>query len=165
MSVAQLDPAAGTDRPSHDLVPGAGQPARIRFRQPVSTSGFIDAAWWPRTRDLTTELPLLMDVVWTAGREINRITYNLPSWDPAPGRLQVEGRVVRLGGFTVGNPSTVALSDAWGRERIDILVIAPDTDPAVAQRIFDIATTSENPRRAEEILDLASRGLDQAGRP
>src|SRR6185437_14781281 len=60
----------------------APQPARISFRQPVSATGFIDAAWWPRSCDLTTELPPLLDVLWTAAREITRISYHLSAWDP-----------------------------------------------------------------------------------
>jgi hypothetical protein len=163
MTTAQL---VGTskDHALDDPAPGAEQRSRISFRQPVSPTGFIDAAWWPRTRDLTAELPPLMDVVWTAGREINRITYNLHAWNPAPRRMQIEGRTVRLGGFTVGDLSTVTLSDPWGRERIDILVITPDTDPAIAQRIFDIASTSEDPYRGKEILDRANRAAtDPAG--
>lgn len=154
MTTAPAIPTANTqppDNPSHDRVPRA----RISFRQPVSTTGFIDAAWWPRTRDLTLELPPLMDVLWTAGREINRITYHLPAWDPAPRRLLIEDRIVRLGGFTVGDPQTVTLSDPWGRDRVDILVIAPDTDPSVAQHIFDLAVRADDPYRAGEILERA----------
>lgn len=130
--------------------------SRVRFRQPVSTAGFIDAAWWPRTRDLTVEVPPLMDVLWTAGREINRVTYHLGTWDPAPRRMQIDGRTVRLGGFTVGDPRTITLSDPWGHERVDILLIAPDTDPAHAQRIFDLASDSAHLYRGGEILERAA---------
>lgn len=94
--------------------------------------------------------------MWTAGREISRIRYELHAWQPAPRRMQIQSRTVRLGGFATGDPHTVRLSDPWGRERIDILVIASDTDPAVAQRIIDIASTSGDPYRAEEILHQAN---------
>lgn len=73
-------------------------PARVSFRQPVAATGHIDAAWWPRSRDLTAELPALLDVLWTAAREVNRLTYYLHAWAPAPRRMQIEGRTVRLGG-------------------------------------------------------------------
>ena len=63
---------------------------------------------------------------------------------------------MRLGGFTVGDPNTITLSDPWGRERVDILVITPDTDPARAQRIFDLASESADLCRAAEILDRAA---------
>lgn len=160
MTTAQLSPAAinqPPDSPSED----PGQRARVSFRQPVSSSGFIDAAWWPRTRDLAAELPSLVDVLWTAGREINRITYNRQAWNPAPRRIEIEGRVVRLGGFTGGGPHTVRLTDAWGQERIDILVIPPDTDPAIAQRAFDIASQTDDPYRANQILDRANNGASE----
>lgn len=157
MTTAQLAPETITDQAPENLAQAeAGQPSRISFRQPVSDAGFIDAAWWPRTRDLTTELPALLDILWTAAREVNRITYHLSAWAPAPRRMQIEGRTVRLGGFTVGDPHTVTLSDPWGHERVDILVIAPDTDPAVAQRIFEIASQTNDPYRAQEILDRAN---------
>lgn len=128
-------------------------PARIGFRQPVSSAGYLDAAWWPRSRDLTAELPGLMAVLWTAGREVNRITFNLHAWQAAPRRMQIEGRTVRLGGFASSDPVTVRLSDPWGRERIDVLVIDPATDAAVAQRIFAAVETADNPYRAHEILE------------
>lgn len=152
MSTALLVPPPGTE-PDDPLA--SSDLARISFRQPLSTSGFIDAAWWPRSLDLTTELPPLLDVLWTAAREITRITYNIAAWAPAPRRMVIEGRTVRLGGFTTSDPQTVRLSDAWGRERIDIVVIAPTTDPAMAQRALMLASATDSPYRAAEILARA----------
>jgi hypothetical protein len=150
MSTAQLLLPAGA-QPRHDA-PASAEAARISFRQPVSRSGFIDAAWWPRSRDLSTELPPLLEVLWTAAREITRITYNIAAWDPAPRRMRIEGRTVRLGGFTTSDPLTVRLSDAGGAERIDILVIAPTTEPSLAQRALLLASEADSPYRADEIL-------------
>jgi Family of unknown function (DUF5994) len=133
--------------------------SRVSFRQPVSTAGFIDAAWWPRSRDLTTELPALMDLLWTAGREITRVSYNLAAWDPAPRRLVIEGRTVRLGGFATGEPSVVTLIDTWGREHIDVLVIAPDTEPEIARRAMELASRAGGTSRAAEILTAAGAGI------
>lgn len=153
MTTAQLLRPADTDaRP--DLA-GSPEGARLSFRQPVSTSGFIDSAWWPRSRDLTAELPPLLEVLRTAAREINHITFNIAAWDPAPRRMSIEGRTVRLGGFTTSDPLTVRLSDAWGVERIDILVIAPDADPSLAERALLLASQPDSPYRAREILTRA----------
>jgi hypothetical protein len=153
MSTAQLLRPADTE-PRHDP-PASIEAARISFRQPVTRSGFIDAAWWPRSHDLTSELPPLLDVLWTAAREITRITYNIAAWDPAPRRMRIEGRTVRLGGFTTSDLLTVRLSDAAGAERIDILVVAPDTDADLAQRALLLASEADSPYRAEEILTIA----------
>ena len=130
--------------------------ARISFRQPVSASGYVDAAWWPRGVDLTAELPALLDVVWTAGREITRVTYNLTAWDAAPRRLRVQGRTVRLGGFATSDPRTIRLIDSAGQERIDVLVVPPATDPAVAQRALMLAAVADSPYTAAELLALAA---------
>ncbi|HZC53923.1 MAG TPA: DUF5994 family protein [Mycobacterium sp.] len=155
MSTARLLPP--TDIRTRDDASDSAQAARVSFRQPVAKSGFLDAAWWPRSRDLTTELPPLLEVLWTAARDINRITYNITAWDPAPRRMLVENRTVRLGGFTTSDPLTVRLSDAWGTERVDILVIAASTEPAVAQRAMLLTSEADSPYRADEILIRAGR--------
>ncbi len=148
MTTAELriDESPTSESPTADA-------SRVGFRQPVSSAGFLDAAWWPRSRDLAAELPSLMAVLWTAGRDVNRITYNLHAWDAAPRRMKIEGRTVRLGGFASSDPVTVRLSDPWDKERIDVLVIAPDTEADVAARIFAAVEKSDNPFRAHEILE------------
>ncbi len=132
------------------------QDVRISFRQPISTSGAIDAAWWPRSLDLTAEVPALVEALWAAGREITRITYGLGAWNPAPRRVVVHGRTVRLGGFATGDPLTIRLSDSSRRERIDVLVVPPETDPDVASRALLMAAVEGNARTAAEILSAAN---------
>lgn len=136
--------------------------ARIRFREPVSRTGHIDAAWWPHTRDLAAELPPLLAAVWSAGRDISRVTYTIRAWDAAPRHLRIEGHTVRLGGFTTSDPLTIRLSDAWGKDRIDVLVVGPETDPATAEREMEMATRSDDDYTVAQILEHSSGG-DVAG--
>src|SRR5690349_10875019 len=121
-------------RPAQQSVtdPPASPAARVSFRQPVTSAPHVDAAWWPRSRDLEAELPGLLDVLWTAARDVDRVSYPIDSWLPVPRRLTIEGRRVRLGGFVHQDPSMISLRDAWGAERIDILVIPPDAEPDLA---------------------------------
>jgi hypothetical protein len=42
---------------SADPLHETDQPARISFQHPVSTAGSGNAAWWPRSLDLSDELP------------------------------------------------------------------------------------------------------------
>jgi hypothetical protein len=139
--------------------------ARVSFRQPVSGSGFVDAGWWPRSRDLSVELPPLFDVLWTAGRDVNRVLYNLDFWLPAPRRLVVDGRSVRLGGFRRQDPLMLGFVDAWGRERIDILVVDPETERDVALRALAIASRADGGDRAERIMQLAQAGSRPGDEP
>ena len=161
MSTTRTDSPTSAGRP-----PDSATQARVTFRQPVSPAGFIDAAWWPRSLDLSVELPPLLDVLWTSAREINRVTFNITAWKPAPRKLRIGDHTVRLGGFTTSDPLTVRLTDAWGTERIDVLVIAPRTDPELAQRAMAIAGGADDPARAGEILAQAGIvGADAHGIP
>ena len=77
-------------RPSSPLPSPLGGAARVSFRQPVSEIGVVDAAWWPRSRGLLAELPALFDVLWTACRDVDRVGYNRPFWEPVPRRMRVD---------------------------------------------------------------------------
>jgi uncharacterized protein DUF5994 len=94
------------------------------------------------------------------------ITYHLHVWYRAPRRLQIQGRTVRLGGFNTSDPLTVRLSDPWGRERIDMLVITPDTAAAVADQAFRIVSTLGDQLTAAQILEHAHTAAHRpAARP
>jgi len=154
-----------TARPTSTLLTRSARPAqqsvtdrpaaRVSFRQPVTSAPHVDAAWWPRSRDLEVELPGLLDVLWTAAREVDRISYPIHSWLPVPRRLTIEGRRVRLGGFAHQDPSMISLRDAWGAERIDILVIPPEAEPNFAAAAMALASRSGRNERASRMLELA----------
>ena len=135
-------------------------PARVLFRQPVSEDGFLDAGWWPRSRDLTAELPALLDILWLAGRDVTRVSYALDFWDPAPRRLPVAGRIVRLGGFHTQIPGLLTLLDAWGRDRVNVLVIPPETDAAVADRALTLVADQPSRDHPDQVLQHAGARTD-----
>jgi hypothetical protein len=132
--------------------------ARLSFRQPVSGAGFVDAAWWPHSQDLVAELPALLDVFWTAGREIVRVSYSMEFWGPQPRQVLIHGRTVKLGGHRVQSPLLIALLDSWGREYVDVLVVAPQTAPEVAARALEIASRPGGTERPDEIMAGAQQG-------
>jgi uncharacterized protein DUF5994 len=129
--------------------------ARVSFREPVSSDPHVDAAWWPRSRELQAELPGLLDVLWSAGREVSRVSYASHSWLPVPRQLRIEGRRVRLGGFVHGDQSMISLRDSAGAERIDILVIPFDADAGTAASAMEIAGRSGRNERAAAMLATA----------
>jgi hypothetical protein len=105
---------------------------------------------------MTHELPQLLDVLWSADREIEHVTYHIGEWEPVPRRMTVEGRLVRLGGFATSNPSTVRLTGSAGNERIDVLVVPPETDAVVAERALRLASVADSALTAGEILQRAA---------
>lgn len=60
-------------------------PLRLRSRPKAPATGYVDGAWWPRSHDLTTELPPAVLSVRLG--EIPRVNYHLSDWDAAPRRI------------------------------------------------------------------------------
>jgi len=134
-----------------------GDGARVSFRQPVTDSGFVDAAWWPRSRDLVAELRSLLPLLDDARRPVFRVSVNPSAWDGvAPRVIQVEGRSVKLSGFVEQDPLLVMLADDWRDPRINVLLIAPDTDPEVARRALLLAADADCISRPADILRAAA---------
>jgi hypothetical protein len=130
--------------------------ARISLRQPVTEAGYIDAAWWPRSRHLDAELPALFDVLWTAYRDVDRVSYNLPFWKPTPRRMHIDDRVVHVRGYHVQDPLVLTVYDSSGDEHIDILVVRPEAGAAFAERVLRLAGGVGSIERPDRILQLAA---------
>jgi Family of unknown function (DUF5994) len=138
--------------------------ARISFRHPVTEAGFVDAGWWPRSRDLHAELPALLEVLWTAGRDVDRVSYSLAFWEPAPRQMRVAERVVRLGGLHAQDPWLLTLFDSSGREHVDILVVRPEADADFAMRVLQLAGGAGSIERPDRILQLAAASVGDSSR-
>ncbi|MER6672885.1 DUF5994 family protein [Streptomyces sp. NPDC000983] len=118
-------------------------PARplLRLRL-ASRSGMprpIDGAWWPRSSDLTTELPLLLAGLPHGWGHITSVTVHGATWPAVPGRMLVFNQVVRLRRtVAVSAPHTIVLL-APGRGRWDLLVVPPDTTEEAAGLLMEAA--------------------------
>jgi hypothetical protein len=141
----------------HSAALTAPDRARVAFRQPVSTDGYFDAGWWPRSRDLTRELPGLLDVLWTAAREVTRIGYHLEFWDPAPRKIIIDGRLVRLAGYHYQDPLLLSATNAGNTDRIEFLIIPPLTEPKFAERALQLASAIGQLHTPADLLALAQQ--------
>jgi hypothetical protein len=133
-----------------------GHAARVSFRQPVESTGSVDAGWWPRSTDLATEIVPLLEVLWTAGRAMRRVNYNLDGWDRTPRRLVIAGHLVHLGGYHRQSARLLSVSDARHGDTVDLLIIPFDTDPALARRLLELASEPGNSRTPQQ-MDEATR--------
>jgi Family of unknown function (DUF5994) len=111
------------------------QTLRLKLKPKAPTTGYVDGAWWPRSRDLSAELPALLAVLAVRLGGVQRVSYNLTAWDVAPHRITVDGRSVRLGGFHSQHADTV---DVIGHNepRITLLVIPPEAMGTVAHQVL-----------------------------
>src|SRR6201999_3377861 len=81
---------------------------------------------------------------------VTRIMLNPDSWDEYPRRISVAGRTVRLGWFTTLD-SNLLIATTGTDQRVDLLVVAPDTSPASAAAAATMATDGDPTLRAAAI--------------
>lgn len=143
--------------PTGPPVSSASSGPRVRRRDTSAADGFIDGGWWPRSLDLSVELPPLLAELREAGHDVVRVAYNRTAWNPAPHALAGAGRPVVLDGSTDHDAAAVSLVDASGSKRTELVVIPPHTDPRVAERVLVLAQLGGDLRRAEGILGRAHR--------
>ncbi len=130
-------------------------PLRLRLRPKTLTTGYVDGAWWPRSRDLAAELPALLAVLAVRLGEIPRVSYNLTEWGTAPSQIAADGVRVRLYGFWSRPEHTVDVIAA-DRRRLTLLVVPPDTDPSAAHETMMRAALRENADTAEDLLNAGA---------
>jgi Family of unknown function (DUF5994) len=115
----------------------------------------FDGAWFPRTRDLAVEVPELIAELERRGVRVERFTYPLEAWRPAPRKVVVQGRVVRTGGFRSMDPGVVCVTWAGGNRRANLLVVPPETDVLTGVRALRLCTRRGLPRSPQMVLAAA----------
>ncbi|MFF3604437.1 DUF5994 family protein [Streptomyces sp. NPDC002463] len=112
--------------------------ARLSLTPKTTLAGLLDGAWWPRSRDLTAELPPLVDALEGRYGRITRVTVNPTRWPVVPHKVAVTGHTVHVGWFTEQDPDKMILL-SYTVGRCDLLVIPPETEPAAAARLMAAA--------------------------
>ena len=79
--------------------------------------------WRPGSSDLEVELPGLIEELARQGMSVSRVAYHRDRWHPAPRRISVDGRWVRLAWFRGLDRNALSLA-LGGRDRLDLTVPA-----------------------------------------
>lgn len=124
---------------------------RLKLKPKALATGYVDGAWWPRSSNLSAELPALLAVLAIRLGGVHRVSYNLASWDAAPRRLDIGGRQLRLGGFHAQHPNTMDVIGPSG-QRLTLLVLPPATDPVVAHQMLMTASRRDNVDSIDRLL-------------
>ncbi|HWD04420.1 MAG TPA: DUF5994 family protein [Amycolatopsis sp.] len=135
---------------------------RLQLKPAAPATGFVDGAWWPRSRDLSTELPALLTAMAARLSRIDRVTYSLDEWPETRHRLVFDDHVVRLEGFRSQRPGSLTVIGG-DRDRLTLLVVPPEADDAVAQHA--LATAAAPGNTDDGTLLLAGRGPEADGVP
>jgi hypothetical protein len=129
-------------------------PLRLRLKPPAPPTGYVEGAWWPRSRDLSEELPALAEALRVRLGAVSRVAYAQHGWDADPRRVLVEGHVVALEGFRTQQENTVHLTGTGG-QRISLLVVPPAASDAAGRAAMTTAAGRGNTDHPEWILGLS----------
>ncbi|MFJ3308487.1 DUF5994 family protein [Streptomyces sp. NPDC086549] len=154
--------SATTDRSPLRAVPFRAPTARLALK-PLSPSrgpGELDGAWWPRSRDLMSELSALADVLDPLWGRITRIAVNPLHWPVIPRKVIVNGHVVKVGWFTAELDPHRILLLSYTAGRWDLLVIPPETGAPSAARLLAAASASTVPQLTATALMTAEQAND-----
>lgn len=127
------------------------------------STGAVDGAWWPWSRDLHAEAADLVDHFPSSAGHIRRLLMSRPDWDEsttADGRgvrkvLAARGPV-KVGSFPGDDTGLMILTMSAG-PRIRLAVIPSSTSPADGERLLSEAGTGDAP------IDVSGDRWDNEG--
>jgi uncharacterized protein DUF5994 len=123
---------------------------RLSLKPEAPTTGLVDGAWWPASRDLAAELPALAAAVTSRLGPVEAVSYNIDAWDATPRRVGVGGGVVRMAGYHTQARDTVDVRGA--RHLLTLLVVPPDTEPRTAAAALAAAGRAGNTDGLDALL-------------
>ncbi len=129
--------------------------ARLRLRPGNPVRTILDGAWWPRSREPVTEVTALMTALDLRYPHLTHVMLNPQAWDSHPCRIQVASRVVRAGWFASLGACLLIATTSDG-QRVDLLVVFPDTSRAVAEAAMGMAVNGARTLRAAAIVTAVS---------
>lgn len=152
-----------TTSPTDELATAVRVGLRIRLDNSFS-SGPLDGAWWPQSRDLQEEAADLIDHFPHRVGRISRLLYSRPDWDSGGGassvhKIRAARGFVKVGSFPSDDTHLVVLSMASGY-RLRLLVVPHDTGAERAEEIMEQAADDRNTQRPAQLLGLD--GPDQS---
>jgi hypothetical protein len=125
--------------------PAAVPAARLALKTEGASRGLLDGAWWPRTRDLPSELRALTAVLDPLWGRITRVAVNPEHWPVIPRKVPVDGHLVKVGWFTPEIDPHALLLLSYGTGRWDLLIIPPETGAESASRLMAAASGPDGP--------------------
>jgi Family of unknown function (DUF5994) len=128
---------------------------RLRMEPTGSRRTLLDGGWWPRSTDPLAELPGLVLAIDLLRGPVNRLILAGEGWDSHPRRLRVAGRVLKLSYFA-SQPTSLLTVLCRNGNRVDLLVVAPDTERGPADAAMILATTTGNRIHAHHIVPAVS---------
>ncbi|MFD0339480.1 DUF5994 family protein [Streptomyces sp. NPDC127117] len=148
------------DTADQPVVPGS---AVLRMETTSSRAGIFDGAWWPRSRDIRSQLPDLIEALTASLGPIARVGLDASAWNEVPAYLVVGERKVRIDWSAVDD-STMIITRGH-HDHFAFLVIPPQSSAAAAHAAMTMAVRDDNRASAEQILEAAGITPARPGAP
>jgi hypothetical protein len=136
---------------------------RLHLQPTLSRRTLLDGGWWPRTTDPMTELPQLILALNGDHSRVRTVMLGPAGWDSHPPRMDVAGPV-RLSWFTTA-PAGLLIATRVNGDRVDLLVVPPDTHPATARAALALAAQPANTVHAPDILTAVTAAQPPSTEP
>lgn len=149
------DTSHDVDHQSRDVPRG---PLRLTL-SPDLTRGRLHGGWWPRTRDLHTELRDLAAGLPAALGPVVRAVYSPADWDGPPREVATDGSPIKLGVLAGQGDHLVILTTTT--RNLTLLVVPADLPEDHARQAMHLAASPENQAPARDILEMPLSTADQ----
>ncbi|WP_432119123.1 DUF5994 family protein [Streptomyces sp. bgisy032] len=116
---------------------------RLRLGEYSGASGparSLDGAWWPRSYDLTAELPGLLAALPHRWGHITSVLVNGGMWSLSGDGMLIDDQWVHARGTDSARAGHTVCLLSPGQGRWDLLVVPPAATDAEAERLMDTAT-------------------------
>jgi hypothetical protein len=143
-----------------DSLPARGYSSTLRFTRRRDLrrrhNPHVDAAWWPRSANLTAELDHLLQLARESGFQATGVAYRLDDgWMAAAGPVAFGARKVKVSGYHNHHRDMITLIDGISHERLQVMVVPAETPPLLARRALRIAAVHADPIQGTDLLALA----------
>ena len=124
---------------------------RLKLKSRAQSSGHVDGGWWPRSRDLSVELPPLAEVLAVRLSSVRRVEFARAGWKAAPATIDVGGHSVRFEGSDLQDENLLHVIGRDGR-RVILVVVPPEASDAAGHAAIVAAGRRGYPETPTEIL-------------
>jgi hypothetical protein len=135
---------------------------RLALCERDQTRGGVDGAWWPKSLDLSSELPDLVAVFGSWLGEVHRVVYDPSAWLSAPARVLRRNEMVSLAPYRLVCSETVYLLGTHSRDAV-LFVLSPSSSGEEASRVLCEVSTSTRPMNAEMLRQLVRQRVSGFG--
>ncbi len=132
---------------------------RMRLIPAHRSCGFVQGAWWPRSTELTSELPSLLAALSLRVGSIDSVLYHESDWSPAPLSIKHQGNQVIVSDHQEWPNVVSVFGPRFGR--LDLLVVPPHTEPRHAYNVVTTAVRVNDASAPDQGLGITRRADDR----